>query len=115
VYQAEKTVRDLGDKVPVDLKGQIDEKVKAVKDKIEKDDADAIRKAADDLGQALQKVGAAAYAQQPGGPGAAGPGGPGGGPGSEGGPGGAGPQQPGGGSSGPGGDNVVDGEFHNAG
>ena len=66
-----------------------------------------LRKAADELGQVLQKVGAAAYAQ-PGGPAAGGPTDAGG------------PSQPGGGpasggTSGPGGDNVVDGEFHSAG
>ena len=102
-YTAEKTVRELGDKVPADLKGQIETKVKEVKDLMDKDDADAIRKATDELGQVLQKVGAAAYAQ-PGGPAAGGPTGPTG----------PGPEQPGGPSSGPGGDNVVDGEFHSA-
>jgi molecular chaperone DnaK len=109
VYTAEKTVRELGDKVPAELKSEIDAKSKEVKDLMDKDDSEALRKAADELGQVLQKVGAAAYAQ-PGGPAAGGPGGP-AGPEDAG---GAGPQQPGG-STGPGGDDVVDGEFHSAG
>ena len=109
IYTSEKTVRELGDKVPAELKTQIDAKVKEVRDLMEKDDAEALRKAADDLGQALQKVGAAAYAQ-PGGPATGGPAGP----GDAGEPGNPGPQQPGGPASGPGGEDVVDGEFHSA-
>jgi len=111
VYTAEKTLRDLGDKVPADLKGQVESKVQAVKDIMNKDDSEAIRKATEDLGQAIQKIGAAAYQQA--GPTAGGPGGPGG---TEGPAGDGGGSQPGGGSSGgSSGDNVVDGEFHNAG
>ena len=104
-YTAEKTLRELGDKVPADLKDQVETKVKEVKDLMNKDDADVIRKAADDLGQVLQKVGAAAYTQ-PGEPAA-------GGPGDQGGP--TGEAQPGGPSNAPGGEDVVDGEFHSAG
>jgi molecular chaperone DnaK len=104
-YTAEKTLRELGDKVPADLKSQVETKVKEVKDLMNKDDADVIRKAADDLGQVLQKVGAAAYTQ-PGEPAA-------GGPGDQGGP--TGEAQPGGPSNAPGGEDVVDGEFHSAG
>jgi molecular chaperone DnaK len=104
-YTAEKTLRELGDKVPADLKSQVETKVKEVKDLMNKDDADVIRKAADDLGQVLQKVGAAAYTQ-PGEPAA-------GGPGDQGGP--TGEAQPDGPSNAPGGEDVVDGEFHSAG
>ncbi|HEX7567783.1 MAG TPA: molecular chaperone DnaK [Anaerolineaceae bacterium] len=104
-YTAEKTLRELGDKVPADLKSQVETKVKEVKDLMNKDDADVIRKAADDLGQVLQKVGAAAYTQ-PGGPTTDGPTDP-GGP--------TGQAQPGGPSNGLSGEDVVDGEFHSAG
>ncbi len=112
VYTSEKTLRDLGDKVPADLKGQIEKQIQVVKDQMNKDDTEAMRKATEELGQILQKVGSAAYAQA--GPAAGGPGGPGGPQGGEPGDAGGGPQQPGG-SSGPGGDDVVDGEFRNAG
>ena len=112
VYTAEKTLRELGDKVPADLKSEVEGKAQVVKDLMNKDDSEALRKATEDLGQAIQKVGAAAYQQA--GPAAGGPGGPQGpeGPAEDGGP---GPQQPGGGSGGPSGDDVVDGEFRNAG
>jgi molecular chaperone DnaK len=103
-YTTEKTLRDLGDKVPGDLKKQAEEKVKAVRDSMNGEDPQAIRQVADDLGQVLQKIGAAAY-QQPG----AGPQpGPESGPSA--GPSGSGPASgPAGGS-----EDVVDGEFHNA-
>src|SRR5450759_3926225 len=91
-YTAEKTLRELGDKVPADLKSQVETKVKEVKDLMNKDDADVIRKAADALGKVLQKVGAAAYTQ-PVDPAA-------GGPGDQGGP--AGEAQPDGPSNAPG-------------
>ena len=111
VYTSEKTLRELGDKVPADLKAQVESQVQVVKDLMNKDDSDAMRKATEELGQVLQKIGAAAYSQA--GPAAGGPGAPGGG-----GPGDSGPetQQPGGGTpGGPSGDDVVDGEFHSAG
>ncbi len=104
-YTAEKTLKDLGDKVPADLKGQVEAGIKSVRDMMNGSDADAIRKAADDLGTLIQKVGASAY-QQPGptagGPSAAG---------DAGGPQAAGPT-PGNGK--PGGEDVVDGEFRSA-
>ena len=111
IYAAEKTLRDYGDKVPADVKKAIDEKITAAREKMkDSEDTAAIRKAAEELGQVLQKVGEAMY-QQPGatGPGAAGPGGP-GGPGA--GP-SAGPTS-GPSGSGPSGEDVVDGEFRSA-
>jgi molecular chaperone DnaK len=109
VYTSEKTLRELGDKVASDMKSQVESQVKVVKDLMEKDDSEALRKATEELGQILQKIGSAAYQQA--GPAAGGPGdAPGGGPGD----GGPGPQQPGGGSGGSSGDDVVDGEFRNA-
>jgi molecular chaperone DnaK len=99
-YSAEKVLRDLGDKVPGDIKSKIEGEVKNVRDVMSSDNVEAIRKATDQLSQELQQVGAAAYQQ--GGPQAGAPG--------EG-------SQPGGpgGPDGPGGDEeVVDGEFRNA-
>jgi molecular chaperone DnaK len=101
VYTVEKTLRELGDKVPADLKKQVEESAKRLSDMKNSEDSEAIRKAAEETGQILQKIGASAYSQ--GGP-TAGPGGPEGGP--EGPAGGPGPQ--------PGNDNVVDGEFRSA-
>ena len=112
VYTSEKTLRELGDKVPAELKSQVESQIQVVKDLMNKDDTDAMRKATEELGQTLQKIGSAAYQQA--GPAAGGPGdAPGGGEPGEGGP---GQQQPGGGpSGGTSGDDVVDGEFRNAG
>jgi molecular chaperone DnaK len=102
IYTAEKTLRDLGDKVPADIKRQTEEGVSTLRTIMNGDDADSIRKATEDLGQTIQKIGAAAYQAQ--GPAAGGPGGQQPGP-ENGGQGGQGPQ------SGPGGEDVVDGEF----
>ncbi len=101
-YTVEKTLKDLGDKVPADLKKQAEEGVAKLNSIKTSDDSEAIRREADAVGQLLQKIGASAYTQ---GDPTAGPGGP----GAEQGP----AHEPGDGKPG-GDDNVVDGEFHNA-
>ncbi len=81
-YTAEKTLRDLGDKVPADLRSDIEGKVKAVRDALEGSDVERMRRLSEELGQTLQRVGEAAYQQdgatpppgaQPGGEPEAGP------------------------------------------
>ena len=101
VYTSEKALRDAGDKVPADVRQQVEEKREALKHAISGSDLEAIKTATNDLYQAMQKIGASMYGQpgQPGQPG--GPGGPGG-------------PNMGGGPSGPGGDDVVEGEFKEA-
>ncbi len=101
VYGAEKTLRDYSDKIPADKKSQTEEKVGALKEALNSDDLERIRKATDELSQVVQQLGASMY-QQPGGPQAGPQGGPDGGQG-----GGQGPE------GGPD-EDVVDGEFHNA-
>jgi len=102
-YAAEKALRDLGDKVPEDMKKKVNEQVANVRQVMNGDDVETIRKATEELNQVLQQIGTAAYQQS--GPAAGGP---------EAGP------QPGsddgsdGGDSGPEGEDVVDGEFRNA-
>ncbi len=93
VYAAEKSLREYGDKVPAEVKGQIDAATQKVKDAMQGNDVAAIRKATEDLGLALQKIGGAMYEQQA--------------------PQTGGAEQPPdqGGSSGQGGDDVVEGEF----
>jgi molecular chaperone DnaK len=106
VYTTEKSLRDFGDKVPADVKSQAEEGIKKVRDVMNSDDPGAIKKAADDLGQILQKMGATMYQQPEAGqtPGAdSGNTGNAGNTGNTGGP-----------SSGDGGEDVVDGEFKNA-
>src|SRR5256714_2840736 len=46
-YQAEKALRDAGDKVPADVKTDVDEKVKAVRDALKTDDTEKIKSAAE--------------------------------------------------------------------
>ena len=69
-YTAEKTVREAGDKIPADVRGDIEARVKDVRDALgAQADADRIRTALNALSEALQRAGAAVYGQ----PGAGGP------------------------------------------
>jgi molecular chaperone DnaK len=70
-YAAEKALKDFGDKVPADLKAEIETKVSDVREKAKSDDPAVIKSATEALGQVIQKIGAAAYQQaepQPGAP-----------------------------------------------
>src|SRR5262249_32574476 len=62
-YTAEKTLRDNADKVPADLKTEVEAKVQTVRTALQGTDADAIRSAAEDLSTSLQKIGEAVYGQ----------------------------------------------------
>ena len=92
VYAAEKTLKDYGDKVSAELKEQTEQGISKVKEVMQGQDVTAIRQAADDLGQTIQKVGGSMYQQQ----------------GDQAGPAGDPGQQPG---SGPSGEDVVEGDF----
>ena len=61
IYTTEKTLKDAGDKVKAEDKSAIEEKVKILKDLNDKDDSEAIKKATEELSQAIQKVGAELY------------------------------------------------------
>jgi molecular chaperone DnaK len=99
-YTAEKALKDLGEKVPADVKKKVEDEVANVRAVMNQENPETIRKATEKLFEVVQQIGAAAY----GAPGA-GQSGPTAGPGPESGP------QPGGQ---PGGDEgVVDGEFRN--
>ncbi len=67
VYQAEKLLREQKDKVPADVKSEVEGKVAACRSALQSQDLAAIRRAVDELSESLQKVGAAMY-QQPGSP-----------------------------------------------
>src|SRR5579883_111278 len=60
-HQAEKIMRDNGDKIPSELKSEIDGKVAAVRSALQGTDADAVRRSFEELSESLQKVGAAVY------------------------------------------------------
>lgn len=65
VYSSEKTLRDLGDKVPADIKASVEASVEKVKSVRDQDDPAEINREVEALMQNLQKVGQAAYSQQP--------------------------------------------------
>ena len=63
VYSVEKTLKDLGDKVPADLQQKLEDAANKVREVKDGEDIDAIKKATDDLAEILQQVGSAAYQQ----------------------------------------------------
>ena len=109
VYTGEKLIRENGEKIPADVKQQVEDGMAAVRAVKDGEDAEAIKKATEELSQNLQKVGASMY-QQPAG-GAAGPGAEGSVPPDMGGD--APPQEPPAEGGTGGGEDVVDGEFKN--
>ena len=80
VYSAEKFLKDIGDKAPVDLKTKIEDQIKALRKALESDNPDAINKEIDELqklqDELSQKMYAQAGAQAGSGPGGSGSGGP---------------------------------------
>ena len=69
-YTAEKTLREQKDKIPEDLNKEVESKVATVRSALQGTDIDALRKATQELSEAMQKVGSAVYQQQPPPPGA---------------------------------------------
>jgi len=79
-YATEKSLKDLGDKVPAAMRSEVEEKLKAVRDALAGTDVEAVKRATDALMQASHKMAEEAYkaagaqgggeapgAQQPGG------------------------------------------------
>jgi molecular chaperone DnaK len=95
-YQTERSLRDLGDKVPADVRSEVEGKIAAVRGALQSGTVDQIRSAMNDLATTAQRIGQAVYGSGP----AAGPGGPGG-------PGQPGPEGP----SGPPEEGTVEGEY----
>jgi molecular chaperone DnaK len=98
-YATEKSLKDLGDKIPAETRTELESKVKAVRDALNGADVEAVKNATETLMQASHRMAEQAYKAAggaPGGPGAAGP--------EEGG-------QPGGQAGGGKKDDVVDAEF----
>jgi molecular chaperone DnaK len=63
-YQIEKTVRDLGDKVPADTKKDVEEKIAALRETLKGDDTQRMKTATDELRTAAQKIGELMYQQE---------------------------------------------------
>ncbi len=74
-YQLDKQVKELGDKLPSDLKLELENKIQAVREALEANDETRLRTAYADLEQAAMRMGQAVYQQTGGTPGAAPPGG----------------------------------------
>ncbi len=63
VYSAEKTLKDLGDKVPDDLKQKVEDAAGKVREVKDGDDLEKIKETTQALSDVLQQLGAAAYQQ----------------------------------------------------
>ncbi|GGE14524.1 chaperone protein DnaK [Marinithermofilum abyssi] len=64
LFTADKTVKELGDKVEAEDKQKVEEAKEKVKQALEKDDTEAIKKATEDLEQAVQQLSVKLYQQQ---------------------------------------------------
>jgi len=63
IYQAEKILREQGDKVPANVKSDVESKISSLRDILDSGSADELRNKAEELGMALQQIGAAMYEQ----------------------------------------------------
>ena len=62
-YTAEKSLRDAGDKVPADLKKEIEDKVKSLRDVLSSASTEELKTKTQDLSMSLQKIGQHMYGQ----------------------------------------------------
>ncbi|MBN1220675.1 MAG: molecular chaperone DnaK [Anaerolineae bacterium] len=65
VYQAEKSLRELGEQADASLRAEVENKIGDVKKALESDNKDRITSATQALQQAMMQLGQAAYQQQP--------------------------------------------------
>jgi molecular chaperone DnaK len=97
IYTGEKLIKEYGEKLPADMKTQVEEGINKLRTAVGTENTEEIRKLTEELGGTIQKLGGSMYQQ--GGEAPAGQ------PGPDQGPAAGGPAA---------GDNVVDGEFRNA-
>jgi molecular chaperone DnaK len=62
-YQAERTLRDVGDKISTSLRSEVEDKIKAVRDALTGSDITHVRQASDDLERTMQRIGQEIYSQ----------------------------------------------------
>ncbi len=62
-YQAERTLRDVGEKVPAGVRSDVEAKIKAVRDALAANDMQRVRSTTYELESALQRVGQEVYGQ----------------------------------------------------
>jgi molecular chaperone DnaK len=60
-YSAEKTLREHGDKVPPDVRSEVEGKIAAVRSALQGQDVHRIRTTAQELSEAVQRIGASMY------------------------------------------------------
>jgi molecular chaperone DnaK len=63
IYQAEKLLREQGDKVPADLKSEVESRVATCRSALEGPDLSEIQKTMQELSASVQRLGAAMYEQ----------------------------------------------------
>ncbi len=63
-YQAEKALKDAGDKVPADIKTEVEEKVKALREVQPAGPVDEVKAKTEELSTAMQKIGSSMYGSQ---------------------------------------------------
>ncbi|MBO0744340.1 MAG: molecular chaperone DnaK [Candidatus Dormibacteraeota bacterium] len=63
IYQAEKTLKEHGDKVPAEQKSELEQKIEALRQATKGADASTLRNAMDAVNQSLQQVGQHIYSQ----------------------------------------------------
>ena len=61
-YQAERTLKEHEEKVPAELKSEVEGKIEAVRTALGGSDVEAMKRATEELNEAMQKIGAAVYA-----------------------------------------------------
>jgi len=61
VYSAEKTIREYGDKIPADLKSEVEGKIAATRSALQGTDISYIKSSLQALNDSMQKIGAAVY------------------------------------------------------
>ena len=61
VYNSERMLREHGERVPAELKGEVEGKIAAVRSALQSGDTYQIRRAMEELEASLQRVGAAVY------------------------------------------------------
>ncbi len=62
-YQAERTLKDVSDKISAGLRTEVEEKIKAVRDALSQNDVSGMQLAADDLERTMQRIGQEIYSQ----------------------------------------------------
>jgi molecular chaperone DnaK len=63
IYQAEKILREQGDKVPANVKSDVESKISSLRAILDSGSTDELNNKAQELGMALQQIGAAMYEQ----------------------------------------------------